>query len=111
MPRHDDARLVYSTGRDPVRECPPERLPADKPPSAAGVRIRLDRRASGRLVTVVTGLPSTRDALNALARSLKTACGAGGTVKRDAIELQGDHRDVVESELRQRGFKPKRAGG
>jgi translation initiation factor 1 len=73
--------------------------------------LRLDRRASGRVVTVVTGLPGTRAQLAALAGELRAACGAGGTVKDGAVELQGDHRDAVEAALATRRLKSKRSGG
>lgn len=111
MTRDDDARLVYSTGGDAPGKPRPGPNAGGQERGGGGVRIRLDRRAGGRLVTAVTGLGGTPEALATLASALKTACGAGGTVKRGAIELQGDQRETVESELRARGFKPKRAGG
>ena len=77
----------------------------------AGIRIRLDRRASDRVVTVVTGLPGPDAAVAALARELKAACGTGGTVKEGAIELQGDHRERVLALLDARGLEWKRSGG
>ena len=103
---HDrGSRLVYSTGGE--REEPP----ADTPPPSRGtfIRLRLDRRASSRVVTVVTGLPKGQAAT--LAPVLKAACGAGGTFKDGVLELQGDHRGRVEEELRARGLPSKRAGG
>lgn len=113
VPRDDDARLVYSTGEGSLGQAKPARRPTPAAPRepAPGVRIRLERRGSGRLVTLVTGIPGPAGALAALARSLKTACGAGGTVKDQTIELQGDHRDAVEAALRASGHKPRRAGG
>lgn len=99
-------RLVYSTGgesdNEPLAPAPPE----GKSP---GIRLRLDRRASSRLVTVVTGLPPAQG--DTLARALKAACGAGGTWKDGALELQGDHRDRVEAALRAHGLRSKRTGG
>jgi translation initiation factor 1 len=71
--------------------------------------LRLDRRASDRVVTVVTGLPAADAAT--LARELKAACGTGGTLKDGVLELQGDHRSRVEEALRERGLRSKRAGG
>jgi translation initiation factor 1 len=62
-------------------------------------------------VTVVSGLPGPDAERLALARVLKTACGAGGTFKDGVLELQGDHRDRVEAALRARGLRSKRAGG
>ena len=109
MGRDPNARLVYSTGGE-VR--PKDEAAAAAPRAGATrVRLHLDRRASGRVVTVVTGLPGSRAEVAALARSLKSACGAGGTVKDGALELQGDHRDAVEAALAARGVASKRAGG
>ena len=105
MVRDRGTRLVYSTGgeRDePLEETAPSS-------QGAGIRLRLDRRASSRVVTVVTGLP--KDQAKTLAPVLKAACGAGGTFKDGVLELQGDHRSRVEEELRSRGLPSKRAGG
>jgi translation initiation factor 1 len=71
----------------------------------------LDRRKSGRVVTVVTGLPGNREEIVALGRDIKTACGTGGTVKGGALELQGDQRERVEALLAERGLASKRSGG
>lgn len=120
MARDDETRLVYSTGsggaQGDVRKAGDSKkkggpASASRTPGGVGIRIRLDRRASDRVVTVVTGLPGSRDAVAALARSLKAACGAGGTVKDGALELQGDHRDTVEATLAAAGLKSKRSGG
>jgi len=60
---------------------------------------------------VVTGLPGRPDEVAALGRALKTAAGAGGTVKDGTLELQGDHRTRVEQALAARGLRSKRSGG
>lgn len=106
MPRAPDSRLVYSTG-GAVEPTPPE-----KPARAAGrgIRIRLERRASGRVVTVVTGVPGPPADVEALGRELRAGCGSGGTTRDDTVELQGDHRDKVEAVLARRGLRSKRAG-
>jgi translation initiation factor 1 len=109
VPAERNARLVYSTGGTVPAKADP--APAAAEPSRRAVRIRLERRASGRVATVITGLPGSQDSLSELARSLKAACGAGGTVKEGVLELQGDHRNAVEAALRQRGLPSKRAGG
>lgn len=106
MARERETRLAYST----AGETEPERVEEIGRPSS-GIRLRLDRRASGRVVTVVTGLPGGPDEVTALATALKAAAGAGGTVKGGALELQGDHRDRVERALAARGWKSKRSGG
>ena len=103
-----NTRLAYSTGGEvPAAEAAPS-APARPGP---GIRLRLERRASGRVVTLVSGLPGSPAEVAALARELKTAGGAGGTVKDGALELQGDHRDRIESALAARGLKSKRSGG
>lgn len=111
MTRRDpNSRLVYSTGgeKEEPPSAPQSKLAAGRGP---GIRIRLERRASDRLVTLVTGLSGGAGELAALARILKSACGTGGTVKDGALELQGDHREAVERALAARGLRSKRAGG
>jgi hypothetical protein len=51
------------------------------------------------------------DALKELAGELKRRCGTGGSAKEGVIESQGDHRDVLVTELEARGYTVKRAGG
>jgi translation initiation factor 1 len=105
--RRDDTRLVHATGGMPKAGAP-----GAEPVVARGnIRIRLDRRASNRVVTVVTGLPGSPAEIAERARALKLACGTGGTFKDGALELQGDHRDKVEAVLAAAGLKSKRSGG
>jgi translation initiation factor 1 len=66
---------------------------------------------NGKTVTVVRGLPLDAVAIATLGRTLKAACGSGGTAKDGVIEIQGDHRDTVVAKLEQAGWKVKRAGG
>ncbi len=111
--------LVYST--DKGRLCPDCRQPAAQcrcrqtgsPPAGDGIA-RIQRQTGGRggkTVTVVSGLTLDAAALQALARELKQRCGSGGAVKAFAIEIQGDHRELLKAELERRGFKVKLAGG
>jgi translation initiation factor 1 len=107
MAREPESRLAYSTGGE--REPKPDR-PRPAPPRG-GIRIRLERRASDRVVTLVTGLPGSAAELALLVRALKSACGAGGTVKHRVVELQGDQRAAVEAFLAGRGLAPRPTGG
>ena len=76
------------------------------------VRVALDTKGrKGKGVTLVTGADLEPAALVQLATRLKQRCGAGGTVKDGAIEIQGDHRDVLVDELGRQGFKVRRIGG
>jgi len=66
----------------------------------------------GKTVTVVTnftgiGLPEKEQ----LAKKMRNACGAGGTVKEGRIEIQGDRREIVAKILTEAGFRPVFAGG
>lgn len=110
--------IVYSTElgrtcpecRRPLQEC---RCRDDSAPVGDG-RVRVSRDVKGRGgkgVTLVTGLPLPLAELERLATVLKKRCGSGGTVKHGAIEIQGDHRDAVMTELTKLGYAPKRAGG
>ena len=74
------------------------------------VRVRREVR-NGKPVTVVIGLPLRADDLAAFAAKLKAGCGAGGTAKDGAIELQGDHRERVVALLRAAGHEVRLAGG
>lgn len=90
--------------------CQPDK-PA--PPAGDGI-VRVARETKGRKgkgVTVVTGLPLAGTELETLAKALKARCGVGGTLKDGVLELQGDLRDRVVTELTARGFTVKRVGG
>lgn len=57
--------------------------------------VRLEKRA-GKTVTVVAGLATYgAGRLERIARYLKTALGAGGTVKNGTIEIQGEKTAAV----------------
>jgi len=76
--------------------------------------VRVSRETKGRKgkgVTVVTGLPLAATALDELATRLKKRCGSGGTVREGVIEIQGDHRDALVTELTKLGYTVKRSGG
>ena len=81
-------------------------------PNDGVVRIFRDRgNRGGKVVTVVRGLSERGPALESLAAELKRLCGAGGTIKDDALEIQGDHRERVAERLRALGHTVKLAGG
>lgn len=79
---------------EPSKPSPQANLRAPVP------KIRLERRAGDKWVTVISGLHTYgADRLNGIARELKSACGAGGTVKNGAIEIQGDRVKLVQTWL------------
>ena len=74
--------------------------------------IRQTAHRGGKTVTVVTGFVGiSREEKERLAKSIQTACGAGGTVKEGRIEIQGDQRELIARLLTEAGFRPVFAGG
>ena len=112
--------LVYST--ESGRMCPACRQPLTVCGCAARERaaprgdgvVRVSRETKGRggkAVTLVRGLALDDAALAALGKRLRSACGAGGTVKDGMLEVQGDHVERVLGWLQQEGISANRAGG
>ncbi len=112
--------LVYST--EVGRTCPACRQPlaactckaAAAPALAGDGTVRVSRETKGRggkAVTLVRGLALDAGALAETGKKLRTACGAGGTVKDGVLEVQGDHVERVIEWLRVNGFVVKRTGG
>jgi translation initiation factor 1 len=56
-------------------------------------------------MTVIRGLSAADSDLPALLTRLKNACGAGGTITEDVLEVQGAHLDRVRSELQKIGYR------
>jgi len=125
MAGRDGDRTVYSSQHGSL--CPHCGLPSARcvcranprggralsnPDSDGIVRVsRTSKGRGGKTVTRVTGVQLSPSELEALARELKRRCGTGGSLKDEVIEIQGDQRDVVVSELERRGFRVKRSGG
>jgi translation initiation factor 1 len=84
---------------------------ADVPRDGVARVLRERGGRAGKIVTVIHGLPERGPALEARATELRRLCGAGGTVKGDVVEIQGDHRDRVVTHLSALGYRVKLAGG
>ncbi len=71
--------------------------------------VRIDRRQrAGKQVTLIEGFVGKSDDLAALAKTLKTRCGVGGTAKDGEITIQGDLRDKIVALLGSMGYNAKR---
>ncbi len=92
-----------------VCRCPPQAAPPPVrvAPSKQTARLAIENRKKGKSVTVVTGLAAGDNDLPELLTRLKTACGAGGTLQGDALEIQGKHLDRVRSLLAELGYNTK----
>lgn len=71
---------------------------------AQQIRVYSVRRRYGKVVTIVEGINTSDIDIDDLAKTLKTRCASGGTVKDGNIELQGDHKKKVIAELSRMGF-------
>jgi translation initiation factor 1 len=110
MKSFNDIDIVYSTDAGRIS---PEKKKKQAAPAGDGI-VRVGRETKGRKgkgMTVVTGVPLHPEGLQKLAKQLKQKCGTGGTVKGGKIEIQGDHRDLLVSELQSLGYTVKRVGG
>ena len=110
------SRLVYST--DGGRVCPKCGWPIsncqcsktlvsgkEAVPDRIVAKLRMEKKGrGGKTVTVIYGLPDNEPFLKNLCGELKKACGCGGSITGDGVELQGDLRDRVRAHLEKKGF-------
>jgi translation initiation factor 1 len=115
MAARENSRLVYSTdsgtmcrgcGRPATDcRCGGMRQGHEVVPVRVVAKLRLEKAGrGGKSVTVVYDLPRNAAFLEELCRELKRACGVGGAVRDDAVELQGDLRHRLRDLLVKKGF-------
>lgn len=113
-----EGRVVYSTGIGkvcpgcgwPAKDCKcSSKRSADQAVAGRVVaKLRMEKKGrGGKTVTVVYDLPQNEAFLKELAHELKRACGTGGAVAGNTIELQGDLRDRVREHLVKKGWQVK----
>lgn len=112
-----NSKLVYSTehgrmcsecGR-PVTDCQCHILKKQRVLNPQG-NVQLVHETKGRKgkgVTLIKGLALSEAEMQVLAKTLKTLCGSGGTVKDGVIEIQGEHRELLSQALIKRGIPVK----
>ena len=101
--------VVYSTNPDfkYVTDEPVEEETLE--PGKQKLIVRIDRRQrAGKQVTLIEGFKGKSEDLAALAKTLKTRCGVGGTAKDGEITIQGDLRDKLVTLLTSMGYTAKR---
>jgi translation initiation factor 1 len=105
-------RVVYSEFGESANSPALERALPDLPPNQQNLKVQATRSGrKGKTVTVISGFQTKPETLEGLVKQLKTQCGAGGTVKENTIEIQGDHRPKVLELLIKLGYKAKISGG
>jgi len=89
-------------------KCSSKRATEEKVPGRVIAKLRLEKKGrGGKTVTVVYDLPDNTGFLKDLAQELKRACGTGGAVAENTIELQGDLRERVREFLKNKGWEVK----
>ena len=110
-----DGRIVYSTGVGKVCpgcgwpakdcKCSSKRKGNDPVTGRVVAKLRLEKKGrGGKTVTVVYDLPDNAELLRELAQELKRACGTGGAVAENTVELQGDLKERVRTCLEKKGW-------
>lgn len=111
MPKKSKQHVVYSTNPDFAYSYEGDEEPATLQASKQQLRVWLDRKGGGKLLTVVRGFVGSAADLKELASQLKARCGVGGGAKDGEVMIQGDHRDKVVQLLSEAGYQAKKAGG
>ena len=105
-----NSKLIYSTDQGVSLKDETE-IRSFVDPSQQQVRIHLDRKGGGKIVSIVKGLEETMDVLMVIAKELKRGCGVGGSVKNGEILIQGNKREKIQQLLIKKGYAVKLSGG
>ena len=103
--------VVYSTNPDYEFEYDQEDQET-LPVNQQKLYVSIDRKMrKGKSVTLIEGFVGSADDLKELAKSIKTACGVGGTSKNGDIMIQGEFKDRVVDMLSSLGYQAVKKGG
>lgn len=105
-------RIVYQEFGDRENDEAVQRPTAELPPNQHNLKVQASRKGrKGKTVTVISGFQVSPETLQTLLKQLKAQCGAGGTIKDNEIEIQGDHKQKLVETLVKLGYKAKISGG
>lgn len=103
--------MVYSTNPDYDYDSERNDEFESLQPAHQNLKVYLDRKGGGKLVSRITGFAGPQKDLEELGSKLKKLCGGGGSIKDEEILIQGDHRDKIVQWLTDNAYKAKKAGG
>ena len=66
------------------------------------IQVRTEKIKFGKVITIISGFQGVD--LKTIAKELKESLACGGTVKNNAVELQGDHSKNAKRALAKLGF-------
>ena len=109
--REDGDRLAYQEFGNASNSAATERAIRELPPNQQNLRVQASRKGrKGKTVTVISGFQAKPETLASLLKQLKTQCGAGGTVKDNTMEIQGDRSQQLLEILTKLGYNAKISG-
>lgn len=98
--------VVYSTNPDFQYQESQQSTSETLPPTQQKLKVTLDTRMrKGKTVTLVSGYIGKEEDLEALCKTLKARCGAGGSSKDGLILIQGNLRDRIIQILKDEGYR------
>ena len=102
----DRLGVMYSTNPDFNYQTDSDETPSvTLAPAEQKLRLRIERNGrGGKTVTVISGFQGSQSDADALARTLKTYCGCGGSAKDGEIIIQGDFREKLTARLIALGY-------
>jgi translation initiation factor 1 len=109
---NEQNRVVYAEFGNIADDPALERATPNLPPQQQNIRVQATSKGrKGKTVTVITGFQESEESLTSLLKKLKTQFGAGGTLKEQEMEIQGDHTKKLLEILGGLGYKVKKSGG
>ena len=109
--KKDISGVLYSSKQKYDYSYDDEQEEETLPPNEQDLRIVLDRKKGGKVVTTIIDFIGSKEDFKTLGKELKTHCGVGGSVKNGDILIQGDFRDKILALLLKKGYKAVKKGG
>lgn len=106
----NNRNIVYSTDIL-ADELFSQEVEIDVKPSEQNIRLHLERKRGGKILTKINGFSESLNSLNIICKELKKICGAGGTVKNNEILIQGNKREIIKKILTDKNYNVKLSGG